>query len=83
MGMETGISWTDHTFNIVWGCEKVSPACDFCYAEAFAHRMGFDVWGKDKPRRVFGPAHWNEPLKAPIPKSAKSAKSSPKKKKKA
>ena len=23
----------DHTFNLWWGCTKVSPACDHCYAE--------------------------------------------------
>lgn len=69
MGMETGISWTDHTFNIVWGCEKVSPACDNCYAEVFAHRMGLDIWDDKKtgktgtPRRTFGEKHWNEPIR--------------------
>jgi len=63
VGVETGISWTDHTFNIVWGCDKVSPACDFCYAEVFAHRLGLDVWGPGKPRRTFGVKHWNEPLR--------------------
>lgn len=57
------ISWTDHTFNPWWGCEKVSPACDSCYAESFARRVGKDVWGKDAPRRFFGGKHWNEPVK--------------------
>lgn len=33
MADKTGISWTDHTFNPWWGCAKVSPACDHCYAE--------------------------------------------------
>jgi len=28
----TGIAWTDHTFSPWWGCTKVSPGCDFCYA---------------------------------------------------
>jgi protein gp37 len=55
------IEWTDHTFNPWWGCEKVSPACAHCYAEAWARRTGFDIWGPDKPRRFFGPSHWNEP----------------------
>lgn len=62
MGKQTGISWTDHTFNPWWGCVKVSPACDNCYAETWAHRMGHEVWGKDAPRRFFGDKHWNEPL---------------------
>lgn len=62
MGAETGISWTNRTFNVLWGCEKVSPACTNCYAETLAKRFDFDVWGKTKPRRVFPEKHWNEPL---------------------
>ena len=45
MGINSGIEWTHHTFNIVWGCAKVSEACKNCYAEAWAKRTGFDVWG--------------------------------------
>jgi protein gp37 len=41
----------------------VSEACRLCYAETFSHRLGKDIWGKDKPRRFFGDKHWNEPLK--------------------
>lgn len=62
MGKQTGISWTDHTFNPWWGCIKVSPACDSCYAETWAKRTGHNVWGKDAPRRFFGDRHWQEPL---------------------
>lgn len=63
MGVETGISWTDHTFNIVWGCEKVSPACKNCYAETLSKRFGFEVWGSQAPRRTFGLKHWNDPVR--------------------
>lgn len=63
MGIETGISWTDHTFNIAWGCHKVSPACTFCYAEVWAKRMGNEVWGLKAPRKTFGIKHWNQPIK--------------------
>lgn len=63
MGVETGISWTDHTFNIVWGCEKVSPACKNCYAETLSKRFGFEVWGAQAPRRTFGLKHWNDPIR--------------------
>lgn len=41
----------------------MSPACQHCYAEAFAKRTGNDVWGKTAERRFFGDKHWNEPLK--------------------
>lgn len=63
MGEHSHISWTHHTFGPWWGCVEVSPACDSCYARTLAHRWGFDVWGKDKPRRFFGEKHWNEPRK--------------------
>ncbi len=35
---KTGISWTDLTWNPVSGCDKVSPGCKACYAEAWSHR---------------------------------------------
>lgn len=63
MGADTAIAWTDHTFNPWWGCERVSPGCQHCYAEAFAKRTGHAVWGGNADRRFFGDAHWNEPLK--------------------
>jgi protein gp37 len=74
LGKKTAISWTGHTFNPWWGCTKVSPGCDNCYAETFSHRPihiltpgsepgPLDVWGKDKPRRTFDDRHWNEPLR--------------------
>lgn len=63
MGKETGITWTDHTFNPWWGCVRVSEGCVHCYAETFSKRTGNDIWGADKPRRMFGEKHWAEPLK--------------------
>jgi len=63
MGVETAIGWTDHTFNPWWGCVRVSPGCNHCYAETFAKRTGNDVWGKNADRRRFGDKHWNEPRK--------------------
>lgn len=72
MGKQTGISWTDHTFNPWWGCEKaliqiggktcVSPECEGCYAEVWDARCGGGHWGRTAPRRFFGDKHWNEPL---------------------
>jgi protein gp37 len=74
---ETTIEWTHrriprpfgrslcvpgYTFNIVWGCVKVSEECRDCYAETIASHYGFDVWGPTKGRRTFGEAYWARPL---------------------
>lgn len=63
MGKNSHIEWTHHTFNPWWGCAKVSPACKYCYAEAWARRVGKEVWGLRAPRQFFTNAHWREPLK--------------------
>lgn len=63
MGKDSSIEWTDHTFNPWWGCAKVSPGCENCYAETWAKRVGEKLWGKNQPRRFFGEKHWSEPLK--------------------
>ncbi len=34
MALNSGIEWTDATWNPVTGCDKVSPGCTFCYAKA-------------------------------------------------
>ncbi|MFE2563107.1 DUF5131 family protein [Streptomyces mirabilis] len=63
------IEWTDATWNVVTGCEKVSPGCDNCYAETFAERWrgipghhfetGFDV--TLRPERLTLPLRWRKP----------------------
>lgn len=65
MSERTAIEWTDHTFNIAWGCMKVSPGCTHCYADTLSRRYGHDVWGpaKTTPRRTFGAKHWGDPAK--------------------
>lgn len=62
MAKNSQIEWTHHTFNPWWGCAKVSPACDNCYAELWAKRMGHQLWGAKATRRFFSDAHWNGPL---------------------
>lgn len=62
MGNKTAIQWCDATFNPWWGCTRISPACDFCYADAWARRTGRDLWDNGE-RRPFGDKHWAEPLK--------------------
>jgi len=63
MGRLSSIEWTHHTFNPWWGCVKVSSACDNCYAESWAKRVGQAVWGSGASRRFFGEAHWREPIR--------------------
>jgi protein gp37 len=63
MAEHTEISWCDSTFNPVVGCTKVSPACDFCYAEAWAKRAGQgQLWqGERRRTKTWGdPVKWNK-----------------------
>lgn len=45
--LNTLIEWAHHTVNFWWGCAKVSPACEHCYALAMAARWKADLvkWG--------------------------------------
>lgn len=56
MGESSKIEWTDATVNFWWGCTKVGPGCDHCYAEAFDKRVGGSHWGLDAPRRKIASA---------------------------
>lgn len=67
MGKNTKIPWCDHTFNCWIGCEKVSPGCDNCYAEARSKRFGeTDLWnGKRRRTKTWGnPVKWNREAEA-------------------
>lgn len=50
MAENSAIEWTDATVNFWWGCTKVGPGCDHCYAEAWARRTGL-AWGLGTERR--------------------------------
>jgi protein gp37 len=63
MAKNSKIEWTHHTFNPWWGCTKVSPGCTHCYAQAWANRVGLEVWGAKAPRRFLSDQHWQEPLR--------------------
>lgn len=63
MAENSGIVWTDATFNPWWGCQKVSEECLHCYADRQSKRYGQDCFGPNHARRFFGDTHWNEPLK--------------------
>lgn len=56
MAERTAISWTDSTVNFWWGCTKVGPGCDHCYAETWSKRAGHNIWGVGAPRNRIGSA---------------------------
>jgi protein gp37 len=63
---ETSISWCDYTFNVWWGCFKVSPGCTNCYANTFdrrVHGKKSDHWERTGSRRFMSPDYWEQPLK--------------------
>ena len=63
MGANSKIQWTDHTFNPVRGCTKVSPGCLNCYAEKLVvNRLGGE-WGPNGRRDIAAESKWKEPLK--------------------
>ena len=61
----TGIEWTDRTWNPTTGCNKVSPGCTHCYAEALTKRFpknfpnGFEF--TKHPERLEEPKRWRKP----------------------
>lgn len=61
MSANTKIEWTDHTFNPWWGCQKVGPGCDHCYAETLDKRTGGEHWGPGAARRRTSVKNWNDP----------------------
>lgn len=62
---KTGIEWTERTWNPTTGCDKVSPGCAHCYAEAITKRFtnnfpeGFTL--KLHPERLKQPLSWRTP----------------------
>lgn len=62
MAENSKIEWTTHTFNPWVGCQKISPACEHCYAESWAKRTGqAGLWRGE--RRRTSAANWKLPLK--------------------
>ena len=62
---KTAIEWTDKTWNPTVGCNKVSPGCKHCYAEAITKRFknhfpdGFEF--TLHPERLDEPRRWRKP----------------------
>jgi protein gp37 len=64
MAENSKIEWTTHTFNPVIGCQKVSPGCDHCYAEALMDKRYHKVeWGPHGERKRTSEANWKLPLR--------------------
>jgi protein gp37 len=64
MGEQTGIQWTDHTFNPWIGCTEVDAGCANCYArELMAGRWRKVEWGVGAERRVTSDAYWKQPYR--------------------
>src|SRR5881397_3435001 len=71
MSTKSSIEWTEHTWNPVVGCTKVSPGCKNCYAEALSIRLkaiglrqytkGFEV--NLLPERLEEPLRRKKPTK--------------------
>lgn len=63
----SNIAWTDDTFNIAWGCQKVSPGCSNCYAETLAgrYRANEKLWGPPATatRSPMSAAYWKHPVR--------------------
>src|ERR1700677_4085014 len=60
MGEHSAISWCDNTQNFWVGCSKISPACDYCYAETWAKRAGTRGLWEGERRRT---KTWGDPIK--------------------
>lgn len=58
MAENTGIQWTDHTWNPWHGCAKLSPGCDHCYMFRDKLRYGQDPEVVQRSKTTF-----NAPLK--------------------
>lgn len=63
MAEQTKIAWTDSTWSGWWGCTKVGPACDHCYAEGVDKRTGQSHWGLGAARRRVSEHARNEPFR--------------------
>lgn len=69
MSTQTSIEWTEQTWNPAVGCNKVSPACDHCYAEVMARRLkAMGVRGYENGFKLtLLPYRLEEPLKRTKP----------------
>ena len=65
MARNSGIEWTDHTWNPWQGCHKVSPGCANCYMYRDKKRFGQDpaIVIRSKPATFNSPLSWKDHAK--------------------
>jgi protein gp37 len=65
MAENSKIEWTDHTFNPVRGCTKISDGCKNCYAEKLSLRNPATLgeWGPNGKRSIAVESYWRAPVK--------------------
>ena len=69
MAVNSGIEWTQSTWNPVTGCSEISPGCKNCYAKRMALRlkaMGMPAYRNGfcvtcHPNMLNVPLHWKKP----------------------
>jgi protein gp37 len=60
MAKRTEIEWCKSTLNLWIGCDRISPACDHCYAQDWDRRFHAGAhWGPDAQRLKTSQATWN------------------------
>ena len=66
MAENTSIEWCHHSFSPWWGCCRVSPGCERCYAETLAVvRRKLPVFGPPKTtrRKLMSDSYWKNPAR--------------------
>jgi len=62
MGNQTGIGWTDKTWNPWYHCRKVSPGCANCYMFTKREALGYDPNVVTRSKTTFrDPLKWKDP----------------------
>lgn len=64
MSEQSGIEWTDATWNPITGCTKISPGCKNCYAERLAVRLR--AMGNPRYRNGFAVTLHDDQLTLPL-----------------
>ena len=64
---KTPIRWSTYTWNCWSGCERISPACRFCYAETKAERMRSTPAFPNGFELTYRPHKLRDPLKIKEP----------------